>query len=421
MSLSSTGFSEAQAKKIFLLSCIALTVTSMTFAIRAGIIGNLGNEYGLDPVQMGWILAMGTSGFPIATMAGGALYNAIGAKKIVWCAFAGHLLGIGLTLGADSFWGLMISTFLVSFANGLVEAGCNPMIADLYPKNKTTMLNKFHVWFPGGLVIGSLISAGMTSLGLGWQEQVAVILIPTLVYGYLIFTSEFPEFDDEVNSTLGNLKNLFTPMYLFFVICMTMTATTELGTSNWINQILGASGAHPMLILAMVTGIMAVGRFYAGPLVHKFNPVGVLLGSAIFSSIGLFLMSQLQGGAVYLAAIVFALGVTYFWPTILGCVGEYMPKSGALGMSLMGGAGMFAVSIWNPVIGSWIKNAADQAQASGLSGDALALASGQAALSNLMVFPLILIVAFTGLYIYMKRQKTTPTASEANEEVEHAQ
>jgi MFS family permease len=401
---SSTGFTEAQAKKVFLLSCIALTVTSMTFAIRAGIIGDLGIQYGLTNVQMGWILGMGTFGFPVATMLGGILYNAIGAKKIVWCAFVGHLVGIGLTITSDSFWGLMISTFLVSFANGLVEAGCNPVIADLYPKNKTTMLNKFHVWFPGGLVIGSLISAGMTSMGLGWELQVAVIIIPTVIYGALMLNCVFPEFDEVANSTSSNIKHLLSPLYLFLIFCMTLTAVSELGTSSWINQILGASGAHPMLILALVTGIMAVGRFFAGPLVHRFNPAGVLCMSAVLTTLGLFLMIQLQGSAVYFAAVVFALGVTYFWPTMIGCVGEYVPKSGALGMSLMGGAGMLSVTIWSPVIGSWIENAASQAKEAGLTGNELALASGQAALSNLVVFPMILIVAFAGFYWFMRNK-----------------
>jgi MFS family permease len=164
-----------------------------------------------------------------------------------------------------------------------------------------------------------------------------------------------------------------------------------------------------MLILALVTGIMAVGRFFAGPLVQRFAPAGVLLISAILTSLGLFLMIQLQGSAVYFAAVVFALGVTYFWPTMIGCVGEYVPRSGALGMSLMGGAGMLSVTIWSPIIGSWIESAANQAKASGLTGNDLALASGQAALGNLVIFPLILIVAFAGFYWFMRKEKSEQT------------
>jgi MFS family permease len=401
-----TNFSEKNAQRVFRISCIALIVTAMTFAIRAGILGNLGAEYGLSGKELGWIASMAFLGFPLAMMFGGILYNAIGAKLIVWLAFIGHALGLLLTIFADGFWGLMISTFLVGFANGLVEAGCNPIIAQLYPDNKTTMLNRFHVWFPGGIVIGSLVSAGMTQLGLGWEAQVAVMLIPTAIYGIMMLGCEFPEFDQEENSTSSNLKALFNPIYLFLIVCMTMTAVSEFGPGQWINQILSASGAHPMLILALITGIMALGRFYAGPLVHKLSPPGVLFFSAILASLGLFLMTQLQGSAVYFAAVVFAFGITYFWPTMIGCTSEYTPKTGALGMSLMGGAGMFAMGIWNPIIGGWIDSASTKAEAAGLTGNDLALASGHAALNNLIVFPLVLIVTFGGFYWIMRKKNS---------------
>lgn len=401
-----TTISENDAKRVFRISCIALIVTAMTFAIRAGILPELGQKYGLTGEELGWIASMAFLGFPLAMIFGGALYNAIGAKLIVWLAFIGHALGLILTIVADGFWGLMISTFLVGFANGLVEAGCNPIIAQLYPNNKTAMLNRFHVWFPGGIVIGSLVSAAMTKLGLGWEAQVATMLIPTAIYGVMMLGFTFPKLNTEDDSTSGNLKALFNPIYLFLIVCMTMTAVSEFGPGQWINKILEASGATPMLILALITGIMAVGRFYAGPLVHKLSPPGVLLVSAILASLGLFLMTQLQGTSVYFAAVVFALGITYFWPTMIGCTSEYTPKTGALGMSLMGGAGMFAVGIWNPIIGSWIDSAATEAKAAGLTGNELALASGQAALNNLIVFPLALIVIFAGFYWLMRKTQS---------------
>lgn len=403
------NISEKDAKRIFRISCIALIVTSMTFAIRAGILGDLGQQYGLNGKELGWIASMAFLGFPVAMIFGGILYNAIGAKLIIWLAFMGHALGIVLTIFADGFWGLMISTFLVGIANGLVEAGCNPIIAKLYPNNKTTMLNKFHVWFPGGIVIGSLVSAGMTQIGLGWEAQVATMLIPTAIYGIMMLGFAFPEFNQEENSTSSNFRGLLNPIYLFLIVCMTMTAVSEFGPGQWINQILSASGAQPMLILALITGIMAVGRFYAGPLVHKLSPAGVLFVSAILTSLGLFLMTQLQGSAVYFAAIVFALGVTYFWPTMIGCTSEYTPKTGALGMSLMGGAGMFAVGMWNPIIGGWIDSAAKEAEIAGLTGNDLALASGQAALNNLLYFPLALIVIFGGFYWFMRKVNSKST------------
>jgi MFS family permease len=150
---------------------------------------------------------------------------------------------------------------------------------------------------------------------------------------------------------------------------------------------------------------MAVGRYFAGPLVHRFNPSGVLLCSAIISTAGLFLLSQVSGSMIYLATIIFALGVTYFWPTMIGCVAEYLPKTGALGMSLIGGAGMFAVGIWNPVIGGWVDAAEAKAVAQGASPDIVATVAGPAVLQNLMLFPLVLIVAFAGFYFYMKKSK----------------
>jgi MFS family permease len=408
-----TNISDKTAKRIFNISCIALIVTAMTFAIRAGILGDLGQQYGLNGKELGWIASMAFLGFPLAMMFGGILYNAIGAKLILWLAFIGHALGLILTIFADGFWGLMISTFLVGFANGLVEAGCNPIIAQLFPNDKTTMLNRFHVWFPGGIVIGSLVSAGMTQLGLGWEAQVATMLIPTAIYGVMMLGFPFPAFEQEINSTTTNLKALFNPVYLFLIFCMTLTAVSEFGPNQWINQILSASGATPMLILALVTGIMALGRFYAGPLVHKLSPPGVLFVSAILTSLGLFLMTQLQGTSVYFAAVVFALGITYFWPTMIGCTSEYTPKTGALGMSLMGGAGMFAVSMWNPIIGGWIDSAAKEAEAAGLSGNELALASGQAALNNLILFPLVLVVAFGGFYWFMRKNSANSASSES--------
>jgi len=385
-------------KQIFRLCCLALLVTSMTFAIRAGILGQLGNDFGLTDLQLGWVNSMAFLGFPLATIFGGALYNAIGAKKLISLAFACHLLGLVLTITAGGFWGLLVSTFLIGFANGAVEAGCNPLISESYPKNKTTMLNRFHVWFPAGIVIGALFSNFMTQAGFGWQAQVAVIIIPTLAYGYLLINTAFPLFDKKQYSTLQNIKYLASPLFIFLAICMTLTATSELGTQQWIERILGSSGASPMLILALITGLMAIGRFYAGPLINKLNPIGVLFFSSILATIGIVLMSNVQGNMVYVAAVFFALGVTYFWPTMLGCVAEYLPQTGALGMSLIGGIGMFAVSLWNPVIGHWIDSARTQAQTLQLSVAEAELQAGQSVLSNLALFPTALIFCFAGLY-----------------------
>lgn len=408
--------STSDQNKIFFACCLSLVVTAMTFAIRAGILGELSTEFSFTDTQLGWINSMAFWGFPVATIVGGLIYNHIGAKNLLIIAFAGHLLGLLLTIFANGFWGLLISTFCIGFANGSVEAGANPLIADMYHKNKTTMLNKFHVWFPGGIVIGALISAGMTQMGLGWQLQIATMLVPAAIYGYLVLTLKFPEMANSEVSTTKNIGALVSPLFIFMLICMSLTATTELGTQQWVERILSKSGAHPMLILAMVTGLMAVGRYFAGPVVHRLNPSGVLLGGSIIAAIGIYFMSIASGGMVYIAAILFAIGVMYFWPTMLGFISEYLPKTGALGLSITGGAGMLAAGFMSPVIGSWIDKARQEALASGASADAADLAAGQATLSNLALFPLVLVVLFTLLYLYMRKRGHEPEKMEKAKE-----
>jgi MFS family permease len=386
------------------MCCVALTVTAMTFAIRAGILSQLSENFGLTDGQLGWVNAMAFLGFPLAMMFGGGLYNLLGARKLVLAAFICHIVGLILTITAGGFWGLLISTFFIGFANGAVEAGCNPLIAEIYHTDKTTMLNRFHVWFPGGIVIGALISKFMTDASMGWQLQIAVMLVPTLIYGVMAIKLAFPQWASKDHSTLANGKALFSPLFLFVAFCMTLTATAELGTQQWIERILGASGASPMLIMAMITGLMAVGRYFAGPIVHRLNPVGVLLTSAVVATAGIYGMSIATGASVYFVAILFALGVTYFWPTMIGFVAENIPESGALGMSIMGGVGMFAVSMWNPVIGNWIDEARQQAIAAAVSGVDPELVAGQTVLANLSRFPAILVVAFGLLFFYMRKR-----------------
>lgn len=399
----------ANRDRLFLAACISLIVTSMTFAIRAALLPELGEIFSLTDAQLGWVNSMAFLGFPIAMLIGGLLYNSVGPRNMLLVAFACHLLGLLLTIFAgdlgpfSGFWGLMVSTFFIGLANGCVEAACNPMVANMYPDKKTEMLNKFHVWFPGGIVIGSLIGYFFGE-AIGWQALIATMFVPTVIYLVLILGQEFPKANAISNDTSKNVKSLLTPLFLFIVVCMTLTATTEFGTTQWVEKILGASGASPMIVLALVSGLMATGRFFAGPIVHRFNPAGVLLISAVLATVGIYLLSTLTGGSVYFAAIVFALGVCYFWPTMIGFVGEYIPQTGALGMSLVGGAGMFAMTIWNPIIGGWLDKAKNAAESAGASGPEADIIAGQFTLGNMVWFPSILIVLFTALYFYMKNR-----------------
>ena len=397
------------SNRLFYGSCFALITTAFSFSIRAGILPQLAETFSLSGQQLGFINSMWFLGFPISMILGGLFYHTIGPKKIMQVAFLTHTLGIVLTIFSGGYTGLLVSTLLIGIGNGCTEAACNPMIADANEgKRMNTLLNRFHMWFPGGIVLGSLISLLMTSLDLGWQAQIWIIMIPTLIYVYLFFGQEFPKPKMEKITSIGeNFKAMLSPLYLFILGCMALTAISEFGPQQWTTLILSDSGAHPMVILALITGLMAIGRYFGGDIVSKFDQTGVLLGSAILTAIGIFLFSTQTGGMVYVAAIFFALGVCYFWPNMIGFVAEKIPLSGALGMSIVGGMGMFSSSIFQTIIGGWIDSSTAEQAALGLTGTALDLAAGQQTLTNMVSFPLILIVLFTILYFWQRNAKST--------------
>jgi MFS family permease len=388
-------------------SCFALITTAFTFAIRAGILPELGREFNLSAEQLGFINSMWFLGFPISMIIGGLVYHTFGAANIMRVAFISHTLGIILTIYSGGYAGLLISTLFIGFGNGCTEAACNPMIADTYSGNKMNkMMNRFHMWFPGGIFLGSLISKFMTDFGLSWQIQMWFIMIPTIIYAVLFYGKTFPKPRVEgVTSLSQNFKAMLSPVFLFLFFCMALTAISEFGPQQWTSLIMSNSGASPMLVLALVTGLMAVGRFFAGPVIKQFGQTGVLLTSAIFATIGIFALSVATGPFVYLAAICFAIGVCYFWPTMLGAVAQRAPLSGALGLSIVGGVGMFSTSIFQPFIGSWIDKSRAENALAGFTGSELELISGQDTLAKMVAFPAILIVLFTIFYFWQKKPK----------------
>ncbi len=388
-------------------SCFALITTAFTFSIRAGILPELGEEFGLTAAQLGFINSMWFLGMPISMIIGGLVYHSFGPKNIMRVAFVSHTLGILLTIYAGGYTGLLISTLFIGFGNGCTEAACNPMIADMYSRDKIDkMLNRFHMWFPGGIFLGAIISYIMTNLGFGWQAQMWITMIPTVIYVVLFYGKAFPRPKVEGVTSLGeNFKAMLSPIFIFLFIAMSLTAISEFGPQQWVNIVMSASGANGMLILALTTGLMAVGRFFAGPVVGRFGQTGVLLGGSVLTLIGIYMFSTVTGGLAYVAAIIFATGVCFFWPVMIGATATRVPLSGALGMSIIGGVGMFSTAIWQPVIGGWIDSARAENVAAGLSGDALELAAGQDTLSNMVLFPAILIVLFTFFYFWQKNKK----------------
>ncbi len=382
---------EVNKNRLFLASCMALIVTAMTFAIRARLETVFGPEgVGLTLEQIGYAFTPAFWGFTLAMLFGGPLVDSLGIKKITWVAFVTHAIGIVWTILAKDMTSLFIATLFVGIGNGMVEAALNPMIASMYTDNKTKMLNRFHVWFPGGIVIGAIVGwLVMDVMGLSWQIMVATLFIPLLAYAVLFLGQKFPVTERVAMgiSTKKMFSSLGTPLFIFMVLCMFLTAASELGTTQRIESLLKTSVKNPLLVLAFINGIMALGRLSAGQVIHKLQPAGMLLFSAVFTFIGLWLLTITGGGMTFVAAAVFAIGVTFFWPTMLGFVAEYLPQTGALGLSIMGGAGMLSVSIVLPIMGKLM----DEANAN-------------EALRTMSILPAILIVAFAGLYIYMKKR-----------------
>ena len=408
----STNVMIPNANRLFLASCLALITTAFSFSIRAGILPQLGEELSLTAEQLGFINSMWFLGFPISMVIGGLIYNKVGGKAIMQFAFFAHAVGIIMTIYAGSYYGLLFSTLLIGLGNGCTEAACNPMIADAYKGNRmSTMLNRFHMWFPGGIVIGSLISKFMTDGGFSWESQVWVIIIPTLVYAYLFFGQTWPKAKiEEASNLASNFKAMLSPLFIFMACCMALTAISEFGPQQWVGLILAKSGAEPMLVLALVTGLMAVARYFGGDVVAKFDQTGVLLGGAVLATIGVYLFSTQTGSMAYVAAVFFALGVAYFWPNMIGFIADKVPKSGALGLSIMGGIGMFSTSIFQPIIGGWIDTDKAEAAAAGLTGDELELVAGQNTLGTMTTFPAILIVLFIILLFWVRNMKTKDNA-----------
>ncbi len=418
--------------KLFVASCLALLVTSLSFGIRAGLLGTWGTQFNLDKAEISTITATAFWGFPLAVIIGGMIVDIIGMKKLLVMAFLFHLAGILLTIFAGSFsspyWALFISTLLIGIANGTVEAACNPLVTSLYTDNKTTKLNHFHLWFPGGIVIGSLVVyffgqkiAGTDTIS-NWKILVSVMLIPTLLYGWLFLKEQFPVTERVARgvSTASMYKALVSPLFIFMIICMFGTAITELFTGQWIGVLLNNVTTNALLILAVSTGVMVIGRAFAGPVVHSLAPQGVLLMSAILAALGLYILGHSGGSMVFVGALIFGMGVCYFWPTMLGFVSENLPKTGAVGLNLMGGAGMFAVSVYTIFMGGVYDNkiaahlpaGADlkiynSPEATETMKAALAEANktaGPEIINTTLILPVILIAAFAGLFFYMRNK-----------------
>ncbi|HAF46241.1 MAG TPA: MFS transporter [Cryomorphaceae bacterium] len=384
-------------RSLFIASCASLLVTSLSFGIRAGILNDLGVEFELSGSELSRIAATAFWGFPVSMIIGGALVDKVGMKNLMRLAYIGHFAGILLTIFAGGFWSLWISTLFIGLANGMVEAVCNPLVASIYPEEKTTKLNQFHLWFPGGIVIGSLVAFSFGKLGLSWQMMMAVMLLPTIWYALQMERMEFPVTERVANKVSDSemYKALLNPLYIIVTIAMLGTATSELFINQYVDVLLKSVSNNAILILLITSGVMTFGRGIAAPVVERFSTTGMLLFSAVFTTIGLYMMGTMDGSMLFVSAFVFGIGVTYFWPTMIGFVATYLPSTGAVGMAVIGAAGMFAVSIYMQFMGGFY----DELMV-GLSE----VEAGRKVIMTTLYIPVTLIAIFAGIHLYIRRK-----------------
>ena len=350
------------ARRLFLGSCVALIATSVAFATVGAVMFTLKGEFVLSNAQIGWIGGAALWGFAVSQLVFSPFCDTLGMRFLLRMAFVAHLCGALIMIFAGGFGTLFAGALVISMANGLVEAACNPLVAALYPDNKTVKLNQFHVWFPGGIVLGGLATFALDSADIAaWQLKIALILIPTAAYGVLLLGQRFPA-TEGVRSGVSMREmfraTLLTPLMLLILACTALTASIELGPNRWLPAVLEAGGFPGILALVYISGLMAVLRYWAGPVVHRLSPTGILLASSAVSAAGLYWLSTGGSAAsVFAAATVFAVGVCYVWPTMLGFISERIPKSGALGLGLMGTVAMSVVGL---VTSPWMGEVADR-------------------------------------------------------------
>ena len=384
-------------RALFIASCASLLVTSLSFGIRAGILNDLGVEFELNGSELSRIAATAFWGFPVSMIIGGALVDKVGMKNLMRLAYIGHFAGILLTIFAGGFWSLWVSTLFIGLANGMVEAVCNPLVASIYPEEKTTKLNQFHLWFPGGIVIGSLVAFSFGKLGLSWQVMMAVMLLPTIWYALQMERMEFPVTERVANAVSDSdmYKSLLNPLFIIITIAMLGTATSELFINQYVDVLLKSVSDNAILILLITSGVMTFGRGIAAPVVERFSTTGMLLFSAIFTTIGLYMMGTMDGSMLFVSAFVFGIGVTYFWPTMIGFVATYLPSTGAVGMAVIGAAGMFAVSIYMQFMGGFYDE---------LMVGLTEVEAGRKVIMTTLYIPIVLIVMFAGIHFYIRKK-----------------
>ncbi len=402
--------------RIFFLSCLALVTTAMSFSLRGDILDPLGADFRLTHEQMGIVLSPAFWGCTLSIVIGGALVDYLGMRRMFLISSVGYIFAPMLILFAPrpsapvspyysdpGFVCLYAGMLLLGLSQGLVEGMVNPLVATLHPDDKTHKLSVLHAWWPGGMIIGGLLAYAITKLmdldapgidparaTLGWQIKIGLLLIPAAAYGLLFVGQALPNTERVAAgvSSRDMFRESLRPMFLLFFLLMWLTTATELGPDQWVGPLItNLTKMSGILILVYTAGIMFVLRSFAGgTLARRFSPIGLLALSSVVSAAGLFgLASVTTPLQAFIAATVFGVGKTFFWPTMMAVTSEQFPRGGALLLAIMGGAGNLAVAFVLPLMGGWYDSY-----------------GAAAAFRYVAVLPVVLTLVFGALLLYYK-------------------
>ncbi len=351
-------------RALFLASFFTLIAAGVGFSIRGAILGDWGAQFGFTKGQLGELTGAGLVGFGFTIIACSLVADRIGYKALMVLAFLLHSGSAVVTLAATpayaamgqdgAYWCLFVGALMFSLANGVCESVINPLVATIYPNQKTHYLNILHAGWPGGLILGGILALCFCGEDayvnhLRWEISTAFFIPPVVYYGYVIFKEKFPISEAKAAgvSYATMLAEFASPILLLLFALHACVGYVELGTDGWIQDIMSNSiGKNATWLFIWTSGIMFALRFFAGPIVEKINPVGLLFASAILGCIGLYGLGTVEGaGAIIIAGTIYGIGKTFYWPTMLGVVGERYPKGGALTMGTIGGIGMLSAGI----------------------------------------------------------------------------
>ena len=351
--------------KLLIASFLTILVAGLGTAVRGGLLLEWGTAFGFTQTELGQITGGGFVGFGLVILVASAFLDRYGYKPFLMGAGVLHVLSVIVAVAATVIYNGSIDTnpefaraaayfclfwgvFIFAVANGICEAVINPLVATLYPKEKTHYLNILHAGWPAGLISGSLLGIGLIGR-VRWEIVLALYLVPTLIYVLMMVKEKFPRSEAAAAGVkfMDMVKEFAAPMLLFLLVLHVCIGYVELGTDSWIVNIMDTVlGGKGLFILLYTSILMFVLRFFAGPIVHRINPLGLLFVSACVAAIGLYSLGSLAGAVtVMIAATIYGAGKAFFWPTMLAVVSERFPKGGALTLGAVGGVGMLSAGL----------------------------------------------------------------------------